>query len=265
MISISRWPTSGSGRHKESVSTANWPGAWRLPIDRRRRNLPPSWRGTVSRDKIMREPYRISSRPQQRLCAGMRIRRPSTTCGEPALLETLPDTPERLQQSYTCMWRWVARSWLSRARLPRRWNRPIAGRMHCVNRSKAPLSCCRCSPDCGCRRDAGGAPDGEALGQRLLTLAERHQDRAFLLEAHVALGGERFFLGQFDAALVHLQQGMAGEDVPAPPRPGLSITPGSAATSLRPGCCGASAILTRPWPTVRKLSPGRNACRTLTC
>ena len=57
----------------------------------------------------------------------------------------------------------------------------------------------------------------EALGQRLLTLAERHQDRAFLLEAHVALGGGRFFLGQFDAALVHLRQGMAGEDVPAPP------------------------------------------------
>jgi DNA-binding winged helix-turn-helix (wHTH) protein/predicted ATPase len=57
----------------------------------------------------------------------------------------------------------------------------------------------------------------EGLGQRLLTLAERHQDQAFLLEAHVALGGGRFFLGQFDAALVHLQQGMAGEDVSAPP------------------------------------------------
>jgi predicted ATPase len=57
----------------------------------------------------------------------------------------------------------------------------------------------------------------EALSQRLLTLAERHQDRAFLLEAHVALGGGRFFLGQFEAALIHLQQGMACEDVPAPP------------------------------------------------
>ena len=57
----------------------------------------------------------------------------------------------------------------------------------------------------------------QGLSQRLLTLAERHQDRAFLLEAQVALGGGRFFLGQFDAALVHLQQGLAGEDVPAPP------------------------------------------------
>jgi DNA-binding winged helix-turn-helix (wHTH) protein/predicted ATPase len=57
----------------------------------------------------------------------------------------------------------------------------------------------------------------EALGQRLLTLAERYQDRAFRLEAQVALGGERFFLGQFEAALGHLQQSMASEDVPAPP------------------------------------------------
>jgi DNA-binding winged helix-turn-helix (wHTH) protein/predicted ATPase len=57
----------------------------------------------------------------------------------------------------------------------------------------------------------------QGLGQRLLMLAERHQNQAFLLEAHVALGGGRFFLGQFDAALVHLQQGMAGEDMPAPP------------------------------------------------
>jgi tetratricopeptide (TPR) repeat protein len=55
-----------------------------------------------------------------------------------------------------------------------------------------------------------------ALLQILPDTPERHQDRAFLLEAHVALGGERFFLGQFDAALVHLQRGMAGEDVPAP-------------------------------------------------
>lgn len=57
----------------------------------------------------------------------------------------------------------------------------------------------------------------QGLGQRLLMLAERHQNQAFLLEAHVALGGECFFLVQFDAALVHLQQGMAGEDMPAPP------------------------------------------------
>jgi predicted ATPase len=57
----------------------------------------------------------------------------------------------------------------------------------------------------------------QELSQRLLTLAERHHDQAFRLEAQVALGGGRFFLGQFEAALGHLRQGMAGEDVPAPP------------------------------------------------
>jgi len=57
----------------------------------------------------------------------------------------------------------------------------------------------------------------QVLGQRLLMLAQRHQDQAFRLEAQVALGGEGFFLGQFDIALVHLQQGLALEDVPASP------------------------------------------------
>jgi hypothetical protein len=33
----------------------------------------------------------------------------------------------------------------------------------------------------------------QALSQRLLTLAQRHQDQAFLLEARVALGGGMLF------------------------------------------------------------------------
>ena len=57
----------------------------------------------------------------------------------------------------------------------------------------------------------------QELSQRLLTLAERHHDRAFLLEAQVALGGGRFFLGQFDAALVHLQQGHGRRGCASPP------------------------------------------------
>jgi DNA-binding winged helix-turn-helix (wHTH) protein/predicted ATPase len=57
----------------------------------------------------------------------------------------------------------------------------------------------------------------QELGQRLLLLAQRHQDRAFWLEAQVALGGECFFLGQFDQAFVHLQQGMTPEELQAPP------------------------------------------------
>ena len=55
------------------------------------------------------------------------------------------------------------------------------------------------------------------LGQRLLTLAQRHHDQAFLLEAQVALGGGAFFIGHFDTALAHGQQGLALEDLQAPP------------------------------------------------
>jgi predicted ATPase/DNA-binding winged helix-turn-helix (wHTH) protein len=57
----------------------------------------------------------------------------------------------------------------------------------------------------------------QEIGQRLLTLAQRQHDQAFLLEAQVALGGGYFFVGHFDAALVHLQQGIAHEERQAPP------------------------------------------------
>jgi DNA-binding winged helix-turn-helix (wHTH) protein/predicted ATPase len=57
----------------------------------------------------------------------------------------------------------------------------------------------------------------QELGQRLLTLAQRHHDQAFLREAQVALGGGAFFVGHFDTALAHLQQGLALEDRQAPP------------------------------------------------
>ena len=57
----------------------------------------------------------------------------------------------------------------------------------------------------------------QELGQRLLALAQRHHDQAFLLEAQVALGGGHFFVGHFAKALVHLRQGIALEDLQAPP------------------------------------------------
>ena len=57
----------------------------------------------------------------------------------------------------------------------------------------------------------------QELSQRLLTLAERHHDQAFRLEAHVALGGGRFFLGQFEAALGHLQAGDGRRGCASPP------------------------------------------------
>jgi ATP/maltotriose-dependent transcriptional regulator MalT len=57
------------------------------------------------------------------------------------------------------------------------------------------------------------------LGQRLLSLAKRLDDRAYLLEAHRALGTAQFFRAEFPAALGHLQQAM---DLYEPQRPQVS-------------------------------------------
>jgi predicted ATPase len=48
-----------------------------------------------------------------------------------------------------------------------------------------------------------------ALGEQLLTLAQHIQDAAMLLTAHRALGQTLFFLGAADAALTHFMRGMA--------------------------------------------------------
>ena len=47
------------------------------------------------------------------------------------------------------------------------------------------------------------------LGEQLLSLAQRVQDPALLLEAHHALGDTLFYLGEFARARAHLEQGMA--------------------------------------------------------
>ena len=46
------------------------------------------------------------------------------------------------------------------------------------------------------------------LGEQLLALAQRLQDPEILLEAHRALGGASFFLGQFAAARTYMEQGL---------------------------------------------------------
>ena len=267
MISISRWPTSGSGRPKESVSTANWPARLETAYG-------PRAVGACRRAGV-------ALRTGARVCAGHPVspagRRdggaPACASGGHRLSAAgagvTPDPPRHpssaASKRYTCMWPWVARSWP-----PRGQAAPEVEQTY----SQAYALCQQVEDTAQLLPVLAGLrlfyvmqaahQTAQELGQRLLTLAERHHDQAFQLEAQVALGGGHFFLGQFEAALARLQQGMACEDVPAPPRPGLSITPRSVVMSLPPGCCGASAILTRPWSTVRKLSPRRNACRTLT-
>src|SRR5262249_9536121 len=47
------------------------------------------------------------------------------------------------------------------------------------------------------------------LGEQLLSLAQRQQDPALFLEAHVALGTTLHCLGEFVPARAHLEQGIA--------------------------------------------------------
>jgi predicted ATPase/DNA-binding winged helix-turn-helix (wHTH) protein len=134
-----------------------------------------------------------------------------------ALLQTLPDTPERLQQELHV---YVA----------------LGGALQATRGQAAPeveqayrrayALCQRVEDTAQLLPVLAGLrlfyviqavhQTAQTLGQQLLTLAERHQHQAFLLEAYVALGGTLFFFGQYDAALVHLQQGMALEDLQAP-------------------------------------------------
>jgi predicted ATPase/DNA-binding winged helix-turn-helix (wHTH) protein len=57
----------------------------------------------------------------------------------------------------------------------------------------------------------------QELSQRLLTLAQRHHDQAFLLEAQVGLGGTLFFSGQLEAALTQLLESMVRAELREPP------------------------------------------------
>ena len=50
------------------------------------------------------------------------------------------------------------------------------------------------------------------IGQQLLTLAQRVQDPALLVEAHYALGSALFFLGEVTPARTHFEQGIAFYD-----------------------------------------------------
>jgi predicted ATPase len=55
--------------------------------------------------------------------------------------------------------------------------------------------------------------DARALGVQLLTMAQRHQDQAWLLEAHFGVGITFYYLGDFAASHTHCEQGIGLYDV----------------------------------------------------
>ena len=55
----------------------------------------------------------------------------------------------------------------------------------------------------------GALEDGRELGEQLLVIARRTQDRTFLVQAHTMLGHSLCFLGEFTAAREHLETAIA--------------------------------------------------------
>ncbi|MGH7962841.1 MAG: ATP-binding protein, partial [Candidatus Binatia bacterium] len=59
-----------------------------------------------------------------------------------------------------------------------------------------------------CYLDRGEAQPARELGEQLLSLAQRLQDPALLMGAHIALGHTFAFLGELTSAQAHLEQGL---------------------------------------------------------
>ena len=102
----------------------------------------------------------------------------------------------------------------------------------------------------------------QALNQRLLTLAQRHHDQAFLLEAQVALGGTLFFSASSRRRSRTWRRAWRLQSCVNRPGRGWCIIPRSVAMSMHPGYAGAWGILPRLRCTVSKRSPGLSTWRT---
>jgi predicted ATPase len=61
---------------------------------------------------------------------------------------------------------------------------------------------------CGFYRSRGALPTARELGEQLYQLARREADQTHRLEAHGALGGILFYLGDYAAARTYLEQGI---------------------------------------------------------
>ena len=88
------------------------------------------------------------------------------------------------------------------------------------------------------------------LGQSSSSRAEQDGDPMLLVAAHQALGQSLYRLGEFEAALIHLEQARAGLDPKLDRSPHLryGIAPACAAAWLAwHSSCGALAIRIKPW------------------
>ena len=95
----------------------------------------------------------------------------------------------------------------------------------------------------------GACQTARDLGDELLTLAEQRGDPMLLVAAHQALGRSLYHLGDFAAALFHLEQARAGFEQQVRPSASSALRRRSrrAVHGYPVKCsCGALAIRIRP-------------------
>jgi TOMM system kinase/cyclase fusion protein len=125
-------------------------------------------------------------------------------------LKTLPDTPERAQQELTLQ---IALGVPLTA--TEGWGAPRMGQAYararelCQQVGDTPQLCSALIGLWAFYLARSEPRTARELGEQLLRLAQRVQDPALLLEAHVALGNTLVWLGEFAPAHAHLEQGIA--------------------------------------------------------
>src|SRR5262249_34908056 len=126
------------------------------------------------------------------------------------MLATLPDTPERTRQELDLQITlgpalMIIKGWAA-PEVERVYNRAHALCQHVGETSQL-------YPTLGglwlFYIGRGEVRTSRELGEQLLTLAQRAQDPALLVEAYHALGPSLFWLGELAAARMHLMQGIA--------------------------------------------------------
>jgi class 3 adenylate cyclase len=127
-----------------------------------------------------------------------------------AVLATFPDTPERTQRELDMQ---IALGPALTA--TRGWGATEAGHTYtrarelCHRLGETPQILPALRGMWGFYQTRAELQTARALGEQLLSLAQRVQDSAVLLEAHRALGGTLFYLGELPAAHAHQEQGAA--------------------------------------------------------
>jgi predicted ATPase len=125
------------------------------------------------------------------------------------LLATLPETPARAQQELELQIALGPALIAIKGRgAPAVEQTYARARALCQQIGETPQLFSTLQGLCGFYRSRGALPTARELGEQLYQLAQREADPTHRLEAHGALGGILFYLGDYAAARTYLEQGI---------------------------------------------------------